>query len=129
MSFRILILVVLAAAIFSCKSTKESSDETGSKQTEIPAQFMGKILATLMPDYTVNEVEADFAKYGLKHKSVASKSQNQHLFEFNLDKISAEDLIKKLNKSKKIYLAEAIASQIGKAEHLQSAPKKRIDIK
>ena len=120
-------MLCICVFAFACKSTKTT--ETEDTSTSIPQQFQGKVLVSLMPDREVSEIENDFAKYELEHLSIASRSQNQHLFKFNLDKISAEDLLKKLNRSKKVYLAEALVYKMEKAELMSSGQKKKADIK
>lgn len=120
-------MCVALFAFVSCGTGKQSQESDTA--TDIPAQFTGKVLVNMMPENTIEELESDFSKYELKHQSIASRSQNQHLFNFNLDKISAEDLLKKLNKSKKVYSAEALSQQFQKATLMSSGEKKKVDIK
>lgn len=120
------ILFVLTV-LMSCKTTSETP--SSQTDTSVPEAFKGKVLVSLMPDAEIAELEADFSKYELKHLSIASKSKNQHLFGYNQEKISAEALLKKLNKSKEVYLAEALAARMNKATLMSSDEKKQIDIK
>jgi len=123
----LLCLFILASLSLSCSSKKEIAKvDTGQ---EIPEQFRGKVLVTLIKETLVSDIEADFVKYSLEHLAIASKSKNQHLFQYDSNKISLDNLLKKLNKSKKVYSAEALEYQIKKAQGLESSPKKNVDVK
>jgi len=127
MRYAAVITLMVTMVFFSCKGTEKS--QTGTTEQSVPEQFVGKVMVSLMPDESTAELEADFSKFELKHLSIASRSQNQHLFEFNIDKISTEDLLRKLNRSKKVYLAEALVYKMEKAELMSSGQKKKADIK
>lgn len=112
--------------LMACKSNKA---ETVKESVGIQKSLDGKVLVTLLEGKKTEVLEADFEKYSLKHKSIASRSQNQHLFTFDKEAISTSDLIKKLNKNKIVYLAEPLAQSAGKAIQLQSGQKKKTVVK
>ena len=124
----ILLLLTLALTLAqSCKTSNSVAIEEANEA--IPEAFKGKILVSLMPEVNTSKLESDFSKYALKHLSIASKSKNQHLFGFDTNKISAQALLKKLNKSRDVYLAEPLAARMNKATLMSSDEKKQIDIK
>jgi hypothetical protein len=122
-----LVFVLLIMVGISCKSSKATSEN--EVQSDIPEQFQGKVLVSLLSGIEPKELEIDFAKYSLTHLSFASRSQNQHLFKFDADKISTEDILKKLNKSKKVYAAEALEYQLEKPKLMTSDKKGKADVK
>jgi|GEM_PF-663138 len=121
------ILILLAVVCTACNSNK--------KATEIPVEegvakaLSEKLLITLLEGKRTEVLEESFAKYNLKHKSVASKSKNQHLFTFDKSKISSQDLIKKLNKNKLVYLAEPLKYEAGKPTKFTSGKKAKVPVK
>ncbi len=123
----IIYLCIIVCLFSACKSNKEIT--SSDSRPEIPEQFRGKVLVTLLNATLVSDLETDFIKYSLEHLAVASKSKNQHLFQYDSDKISLDNLLKKLNKSKKVYSAEALEYQIMMAQGLESSPKKNVDVK
>ena len=113
--------------MFSCSSKKPESNTT--ETTGLAKVLEGKVLVTLLEGKKVEALEADFTKYSLKHKSVASRSQNQHLFTFDKNLISAESLLKKLNKNKKVFLAEPLQVEPGRVQKLSSGKKQKAVVK
>ena len=122
------ILLTFCILMFAACSSNKTSDISEEK-SDVPEAMKSKVLVTMMNDRTAQELEQSFLKYELKHLAIASRSQNQHLFQFNSSKISTADLLKKLNRSKMVYLAEALEYKMTKAEMMQSAPKKKVDVK
>lgn len=125
---QILIITLLISGLFSCSGTKETAEASDALK-DIPQQFKGKVLVSMMPEVEIAELESKFSKYSLEHLSVASRSQNQHLFSFDNQAIDTESLLKKLNKSKKVYKAEALVYSMDKVELGSSGKKKNVDIK
>lgn len=117
--FRTCLLLLMASFFVCCKSNKELTQNDGG--TPIPASMQSRVIVTPNGDRTIEEIESGFTKYELKHLAVTSVSENKHLFEFNSSKISTEDLLKKLNRSKLVYLAEAMSFSPVKAELMQGA--------
>ena len=126
MSFKYPFSILLLLCMTSCASNKKNTNDTAG---DVPAAFQGKLLVTLMPDTETRDLEEDFSKYELKYLSIASRSQNQHLFQYNPSKISGEDLMKKLNRSKKVYNAESLVTKMTKATLMGSNQNKQLDIK
>ena len=121
------ILIFLAVGCISCNSNKKATEVT--VEEGMAKALSGKLLVTLLEGKKVEVLEASFAKYDLKHKSIASKSQNQHLFTFNKNKISDEDLLKKLNRNKVVYLAEPLSYEVGKPQKFSSGKKAKVPVK
>lgn len=119
--------MLLVVACVACKSNKkvgEAPVEDGINQA-----ISGKLLVTLLKDKKIKDLEKAFVKYGLKHQSIASKSQNQHLFTFDKQKINSEDILKKLNKNKMVYLAEPLKYDIGQPKKIISGKKAKVPVK
>jgi len=121
------VLFLFIVIAMSCNSNKKVVEEV--PEEGIVKALNGKVLVTLLEGQKTETLEADFTKYSLKHKSIASRSLNQHLFTFDKNKISSEDIIKKLNKNKKVYLAEPLKYGIGKPQKLGSGKKGKAVVK
>lgn len=111
----------------ACTATK--GDKALTEEKDIPKAFQGKVLVTLLQGQTPEVLERDFTKYSLNHVAVASRNMNQHLFSFNMNKISTEDLLKKLNKSKKVYQADALSQDYRRPTLQMNQPVKKPVVK
>lgn len=104
---RFLLFAIFSMVLFSCGSTKSADSEQ-----IIPTGFDGKLMVTLLKDKKAHDLEVKYAKYNLKHKAIASKVENRHMFTYDTSTIGAKSILKKLNKHKDVYYAESLASQL-----------------
>lgn len=128
MNFSRLMVFILVLGLASC-SSKKNEQVAEENLTGMSQAVAGKILVTLLEGESTKALEVDFDKYDLKHKSIASKSQNQHLFTFDKNKISSEDLLKKLNRNKTVYLAEPLSQQLEKPQKFTSGKRQTAPVK
>jgi len=61
-------------------------------EPEVPMET-SKVIIELQPDYSIEEIVADYSKYSLERKSKVSKTLNAHLFHFNSQSIADKELL------------------------------------
>jgi len=126
----IILLLLVALFAVACNSTKKTNDQDNNQEvTGEPVQIDNKILVDLDKSTTPESLETEFVKYDLKMKSLASRSQNTYLFLFDSDKISAERLIKKINKINGVVSAKPLETKIGPSRTISSGNKKTVRLK
>ncbi len=77
---------------------------------EKEAEMAARVLVTLQPDYTAEEIEQEYLQYKLTSKGLASRSHNIYLFQFDPSTINKIELLALLNKNENIIEAKALSN-------------------
>jgi len=83
-----------------------NTNKTVLEEEKVP--FNNKILVTLKPDVTADELVDKYQEYSLSYKGQTSKSTNSVLFLFDDTKISHRNMLALLNKDKGIVKASGM---------------------
>lgn len=123
------LLLVLVTAI-ACKVKEEVTvvaepvvEEPKASQSEALAD---KIIVNMQPDYTPEELAADYSQYGLVPKSRTNRKLNAWLFTFDPETISRKKLLNILNDNQYVKKAKGLGghkagSELSKSTHKQRA--------
>lgn len=125
---KIITFLVFSLCIISCKSTK-NADPAEQAATSVTQNTKGKIIVQLKEHIEPKALEVEFTQYSLKKRSFASRTQNSYLFEFDPDSISANRLIKKINKFDGVILASKLEKKMGPNRTIESGTKKTVTLK
>ena len=121
-------------SLIACKANKDAVSENGveEEQSKALAQNTGyayKVIVNLKPEYRPEDLELEFAQYGLKSQRRTNKTLNAWLFDFNGESVRKKRLLSLLNKHEYIIRAEGInGPKPGSAELSKSAPKKKVKL-
>lgn len=116
MNLNYLILLLCLFCVLSCNSSKDTVKAevpTVKKEPSQREQLASKVIVNIEPDYTAEELAADFAKYELTPKTRTNKTLNAWLFTFNKEKISQKELVKLLNVNDYVQLARGLGNRSG----------------
>jgi len=111
------LLLIMGLLIVACKSSKDLNDPS------VKVPFNNKVMVTLKPSTTIDQLEKEFVEYSLKSRGLTSKSSNKAMFVFDDTMISNAGMLKLLNKSKMVVKAERMQDAATKTTTIKSSKK------
>ena len=115
------ISLVAALATSSCKTKDGLTNSTQKVEKEQVLPNIGKIIVNIQPDYTSEELAADFADYEMEAISITSKTLNAWAFRYNADLIKEKELLALLAQNEYVIKANGISktnASISKKENV-----------
>lgn len=117
------LLLFSALALVCCKTNKKITDI--QEEENINA---GKILVEIQPDYSSDELAADFSEYNLTPLSMTSKKLNAWAFSFNADKIEEAALLALLSNHEFVVKSRSFSTQSAR-KSFSPLVKKKLPVK
>lgn len=108
---RILVLTIIAIlTLLSCK-TQDGLTNNINKEVENKEALpnIGKVIVDIQPDYTSEELAADFSEYEMEVVSITSKTLNAWAFRYNADLIKEPELLALLAANDYVIKANGIS--------------------
>jgi len=125
----LILCITLATA---CKTNKDSItlDDIEEEKPQLTQNeaLATKIIVNLKPEYSPQDLEAEFTKYELTSKTKTNKTLNAWLFTFNGESIKRKRLLNLLNKHEFVVKAKGLGGQKIGTELSKSTHKKKVKI-
>ena len=128
MTLRIIQILALSfiLAMVSCKTNKLAK---GAEETQEVATNLKKIIVDIQPDYSSEELAAEFTTYGLVPLSKTSRSLNAWLFNYNADSIEEEALLALLTEHEFVIKSRSFETAVAKRSLSPTISKRRLPVK
>ncbi len=101
--------LIAALAVTSCKTKDGLTNATKKEDKEQVKPNIGKVIVDLQPDYTAEELAADFSEYEMEAISITSKTLNAWAFRYNTELIKQEELLALLAQNEYVIKANGIS--------------------